>query len=183
MARKKKTPQPIQMPQRHAAPTPAEEPERIEKRGHLDQPLLLLTMMLLGMGLLCLFSASYATAYDDFDGNSAYFIIRQGVFAAGGVVIMLIASGVAQFPQEAPWVQGMFMGVNGCVAGLIAATAWRMGKKVLKGIFPLLIALAAFTGMVYFRWNPGFLMLGAVPCGIIYAVWQMRHQVKKWEKL
>jgi len=92
MARKKKTPQPIQMPQRHAAPTPAEEPERIEKRGHLDQPLLLLTMMLLGMGLLCLFSASYATAYDDFDGNSAYFIIRQGVFAAGGVVIMLIAS-------------------------------------------------------------------------------------------
>ena len=99
------------------------------------------------------------------------------------VVIMLIASGVAQLPQEAPWVQGMFMGVNGCVAGLIAATAWRMGKKVLKGIFPLLIALAAFTGMVYFRWNPGFLMLGAVPCGIIYAVWQMRHQVKKGEKL
>lgn len=92
MARKKKTSQPIQMPQRKSAPIPAEEPERIEKRGHLDQPLLLLTMLLLGMGLLCLFSASYATAYDDFNGNSTHFIFRQGIFAAGGVVVMLVAS-------------------------------------------------------------------------------------------
>ena len=92
MARKKKTSQPIQMPRRSTAPIPAEEPERIEKRGHLDQPLLLLTMLLLGMGLLCLFSASYATAYDDFNGNSTHFIFRQGIFAAGGVVVMLVAS-------------------------------------------------------------------------------------------
>ena len=49
MARKKKTPQPIPMPRRDAAPIPAEEPERIEKRGHLDQPLLMLTMLLLGI--------------------------------------------------------------------------------------------------------------------------------------
>ena len=92
MARKKKTSHPIQMPRRSTAPIPAEEPERIEKRGHLDQPLLLLTMLLLGMGLLCLFSASYATAYDDFNGNSTHFIFRQGIFAAGGVVVMLVAS-------------------------------------------------------------------------------------------
>ncbi len=95
------------------------------------------------------------------------------------IVIMLIASGVAQLPQEAPWVQGMFMGINGCVAGLIAATAWRMAKKVIKGIFPLVIAIAAFIGMVWLRWNPGFLMLGAVPCGIAYAAWQMRKGMKK----
>lgn len=70
----------------------AEEPLRVEKRGHLDQPLLLLTMLLLGMGLICLFSASYATAYNNFQGNSTYFIFRQGIFAVGGVVVMLVAS-------------------------------------------------------------------------------------------
>lgn len=90
MARKKKTPEPIPMPQRR--PTPVEPVERAERCGHIDQPLLLLTLLLLGLGLICMFSASYATAYDTQDGNSTYFILRQGVFAAGGLVVMLIAS-------------------------------------------------------------------------------------------
>lgn len=90
MARKKKTPEPIPMPQRR--PRVVEEPERIERCGHIDQPLLLLTMLLLGLGLICLFSASYATAYDSQDGNSTYFILRQGIFAAGGLVVMFVAS-------------------------------------------------------------------------------------------
>jgi chromate transporter len=94
------------------------------------------------------------------------------------LVIMLLASGVAQLPQNAPWVQGVFTGVSGCVAGLIAATAWRMAKKVLKGIFPLLVALAACLAIILFRWNSGWLMLGAIPCGIAYTAWQMRRQMK-----
>ena len=90
MARKKKTPDPIPMPQRR--PTPVEPAERIERSGHIDQPLLLLTMMLLALGLVCLFSASYATAYDTQDGNSTYFILRQGIFAVGGLAVMFVAS-------------------------------------------------------------------------------------------
>jgi len=78
------------MPQRR--PTPVEPVERIERCGHIDQPLLLLTLLLLGLGLICMFSASYATAYDTQDGNSTYFILRQGVFAAAGLVVMLVAS-------------------------------------------------------------------------------------------
>ncbi|MBR5537383.1 MAG: cell division protein FtsW [Clostridia bacterium] len=58
----------------------------------MDQPLLLLTMLLLCMGLICLFSASYANAYEYQDGNSTYFILRQGVFAVGGVALMLVLS-------------------------------------------------------------------------------------------
>ena len=44
MARKKKTPEPIPMPQRR--PTPVESVERVERCGHIDQPLLLLTLLL-----------------------------------------------------------------------------------------------------------------------------------------
>jgi len=78
------------MPQRR--PTPVEPAEHIERSGHIDQPLLLLTMMLLALGLVCLFSASYATAYDTQDGNSTYFILRQGIFAVGGLAVMFVAS-------------------------------------------------------------------------------------------
>lgn len=52
----------------------------------------MLTMVLLCMGLVCLFSASYATAYNSMDGDSTYFIFRQGIFAVAGVVFMLILS-------------------------------------------------------------------------------------------
>ncbi len=78
------------MPKRE--PQLREEPVRVEKRGHVDQPLLLLTMLLLCLGLLCLFSASYATAYDDYNGDSTHFIFRQGIFAAAGLVVMYVAS-------------------------------------------------------------------------------------------
>lgn len=71
---------------------PTDEPVRIERVGHIDQPLLLLTLLLLAIGLICLFSASYAVAYDTQNGNAAYFILRQGVFAVGGVVVMLLLS-------------------------------------------------------------------------------------------
>ncbi len=78
------------MPQ--SRPRKVERSEPVERCGHIDQPLLLLTMLLLCMGLICLFSASYANAYAYQDGNSTYFIFRQGIFAVGGVVIMLVLS-------------------------------------------------------------------------------------------
>ena len=93
MARKIKKPRTVPAAGRGPAPAaPAQQPERVEKCGHMDQPLLMLTMLLLGLGLVCLFSASYATAYDKQDGNATYFIFRQGIFAAGGVVVMLVLS-------------------------------------------------------------------------------------------
>ena len=90
MARKKQTPEPIPMPQ--TRPRKVERSEPVERCGHIDQPLLLLTLLLLCMGLICLFSASYANAYAYQDGNSTYFIFRQGIFAVGGVVVMLVLS-------------------------------------------------------------------------------------------
>ena len=78
------------MPQNRARTEERGEP--VERCGHIDQPMLLLTMLLLCMGLICLFSASYANAYEYQGGNSTYFILRQGVFAFGGVVVMLVLS-------------------------------------------------------------------------------------------
>lgn len=62
-------------------------------RGPLDLPFLMLTMMLLGIGLVMMFSASYAVAYYDPQVSSPYFYIRrQATFAVGGVIIMMIVS-------------------------------------------------------------------------------------------
>ncbi len=59
--------------------------------GKLDIPFLSLVLVLLSVGLIMLFSASYAYSDTNF-GNSYRFISRQAVFAAIGVVVMLVVS-------------------------------------------------------------------------------------------
>ncbi len=56
-------------------------------RGPLDVPFLLLTLLLTGVGLIMLFSASFPMAYYEGVGP-AYYLIRQGVFAAIGITAM-----------------------------------------------------------------------------------------------
>ena len=45
--------------------------------------------MLVGVGLIMLFSASFPSAYYE-KGNPAYYLIRQGLFAVAGIVAMAI---------------------------------------------------------------------------------------------
>ena len=57
-------------------------------RGPLDVPFLLLTLLLTGVGLIMLFSASFPMAYYEGVGP-AHYLIRQGLFAAVGLVVMM----------------------------------------------------------------------------------------------
>ena len=71
-------------------------PREVEKDtratlSKIDEPFTILALLLLAVGLICLFSASYAEAYYN-KGNGAYYVLRQGVFAAAGVVAMFVAA-------------------------------------------------------------------------------------------
>lgn len=59
--------------------------------GSMDYPFLVLLLLLLAIGLIMLFSASYPRAYYE-TKNSFYYINRQMVFAAMGVTAMLVIS-------------------------------------------------------------------------------------------
>lgn len=65
-------------------------------RGPMDLPFLMLTLMLVGIGLIMVFSASYASAYYDssasVQNNPLYYIRRQAMFAGVGLVIMYLIS-------------------------------------------------------------------------------------------
>ena len=60
--------------------------------GPVDLPFLMLTLMLVGIGLIMVFSASYATAYYDssaiVQNNPLYYIKRQSVYAVIGLLAM-----------------------------------------------------------------------------------------------
>ncbi len=73
------------------------EPERprekilLDERGMLDMPFLVLTVLLVIIGVIMMFSASYASAYAT-EGSSTYYFARQGLFAVAGIGIMLFVS-------------------------------------------------------------------------------------------
>lgn len=59
-----------------------------DERGMMDLPFLVLTLLLTAIGLIMMFSASYARAYSD-EGVSTYYFARQAIFAVGGIAAML----------------------------------------------------------------------------------------------
>ena len=60
-------------------------------RGPMDLPFLMLVVLLTAIGVIMMFSASYADALYNM-GDPTYYFLRQGLFAAGGVAIMYVMS-------------------------------------------------------------------------------------------
>ncbi len=86
------------LPEERLPDPPQTQPEKKRKekilydeRGLIDLPFLLLTVLLVLIGVIMMFSASYASAYADEGSSTAYFA-RQGLFALVGIGIMLFVS-------------------------------------------------------------------------------------------
>ena len=58
----------------------------------MDLPFLMLVVLLTGIGVIMVFSASYATAALQEDLSPTYYFFRQGMFAVAGLAIMYIVS-------------------------------------------------------------------------------------------
>ena len=60
-------------------------------KGPVDLPFLILVLMLTGIGLIMLFSASFPSAINE-EGDPFYYVRDQAVFAAAGIAIMMVVS-------------------------------------------------------------------------------------------
>ncbi|MBQ3259424.1 MAG: cell division protein FtsW [Clostridia bacterium] len=74
-------------------------------------PFFVLTMLVLAVGLVSLFSASFAYAYYWNDGDSYYYIKRQLIFAAIGIIGMLAASTLNYKQLQKKWVVYLALGI------------------------------------------------------------------------
>jgi len=61
------------------------------RRGALDLPFLVLTLVILTIGIVMVLSASFARAYYT-SGDPLYYFTRQMIFAVGGVALMIFVS-------------------------------------------------------------------------------------------
>jgi len=107
--------------------------KKIQKRsdwilpGKLDVGFLVLVLVLLTIGLLMLFSASYPYAEAYFN-DSYHFILRQSVFAAVGIVGMLIISRF-NFNKYKKFAWILYIVINVILLILLILPAQIMGVK------------------------------------------------------
>jgi len=82
-----------QVPESERLPQPPKTKDKVllDERGLLDLPFLALTVLLVIIGVVMVFSASYARAYYE-HGNSTYYFARQAIFAVVGIGAMLFVS-------------------------------------------------------------------------------------------
>lgn len=74
------------------------------KRLSYDKPLFFIVMLLLALGLIMMYSASYAYAYYELE-NSTYYIVRQVLFAIIGIIAMIAISVIPpeKYKNKLPW--------------------------------------------------------------------------------
>jgi len=78
-------------------PAAADHPSRRIRRGRIDVPFLVLTLLLLAVGLIMLLSASYAIAYFDTvtetgEAEPLHYFITQAIYALLGVAALIVTS-------------------------------------------------------------------------------------------
>lgn len=102
------------------------------KRGKFDITFFSLVLILQTVGLVMLFSASYAYSYEYY-GNSYRFISRQATFAVVGVVLMLIIS-LIDYHILKKWAWIIFLGVAAMLIILLALPPMISGMDVKRWI-------------------------------------------------
>ncbi|WP_251449253.1 FtsW/RodA/SpoVE family cell cycle protein [Vermiculatibacterium agrestimuris] len=77
-------------------------------RGPLDLPFLMLAVLLTVIGVIMVFSASYATAINE-DRAATYYFARQAIFAVAGLVAMYVTSKINY--QQFRWMSIFALGL------------------------------------------------------------------------
>jgi cell division protein FtsW len=123
--------------------------------------LFVLTLTMICFGLVMLFSASMSDGYASYDGNTMYYVIKQGGITAIGLVLALIIAMI--FPVrffDRPWMAiGLYIITTGLlayvkVAGVIVngARRWiRLGPVMLQPSEMAKLA-AVFCLASYYAW-------------------------------
>ena len=125
----------------------------------MDTAFLLIVLVLLAFGLIMVFSASYAYALN-YEGDSFYYIKRQGIFAVLGIIGMLAISKIDYRLLKKFWVLiyavGIVLLVCVFVPGLSVSTETGVSRWIGIGSltyqpseFAKLAIIVSFSALIY----------------------------------
>lgn len=96
-----------------------------------------------------------------------------GVMLPSFVIIILVVKLLHGFGDNR-YVLGALTGIKAAATGLIAYSAYKVGKQVLKGGFQWVLAIAAFVAIAYFQINAVWAIVAGIGVGLLYSGWKAR---------
>ena len=90
-----------------------------------------------------------------------------GVILPSFVIIILIVK-LLQGIGDNPYVQGALVGIKAAATGLIAFSAYKVGKQVLKKPFQWILALASFGLIAGLSVSAVWALVGGIAAGLVY---------------
>lgn len=100
-------------------------------------------------------------------GIAGAVVSTAGVILPSFIIIILVVKILSGIGDNA-YVNGALTGIKAAATGLIAYSAYKVGKQVLKGPFPWAVAVISFGAIAYFDINAVWAILAGVVVGLIY---------------
>ena len=106
--------------------------------------------------------------------------IRGGIIAATGFILpsfllMSLLSWLYFTYNKLPQLQAALKGTNPVIIGLILVVAIDMGRKQIKGLNGILMALAAFSATLFVKLNAAWVLLAAALWSLGVSIYRRRH--------
>ena len=94
-----------------------------------------------------------------------------GVMLPSFIIIILVVKLLHGFGDNR-YVLGALTGIKAAATGLIAYSAYKVGKQVLKGPFQWALALAAFVVIAFFEVSAVWTSRAGLAAGLVYSGWK-----------
>ena len=94
-----------------------------------------------------------------------------GVMLPSFVIIIMVVELLHGFGDNR-YVLGALTGIKAAATGLIAYSAYKVGRQVLKGSFQWALAIAAFAAIAFFEVNAVWTILAGIAAGLAYSAWK-----------
>lgn len=93
-------------------------------------------------------------------------VVTVGVNLPSYIIIILVVE-LLNGIGDSPYVLGALVGIKAAATGLIAFSAYRVGRQVLKDVFGWILAIVAFVVITFFGINAVFAILAGMAAGMI----------------
>jgi chromate transporter len=98
-----------------------------------------------------------------------------GVILPSFIIIILVIQFLNGF-GDSTYVQGALQGIKAAATGLIAFSACKLGKQVLKGPFQWVLAVAAFVAIAFLGINAVWAILVGILAGLVCTEWKRKTE-------
>ncbi|SCK01546.1 chromate transporter%2C chromate ion transporter (CHR) family [uncultured Eubacterium sp.] len=94
-------------------------------------------------------------------------VATVGVILPSFIIIILVIKVLAGIGENR-YVNGALTGIKAAATGLIAYSAYKVGRQVLKGPFQWILALLSFAAIAVFSVNAVWAIVAGIFAGLIY---------------